>query len=133
MRERTVKIFHCDYCRKQLRRRGAMEKHESRCIYNENRTCGFCEFAKQQNGEPLHRRLLKTLVVVLWEHDLDRLKKEANGCPGCILAAIVQQRVEAQKNGLLEEIEHIDKDMFDFDKAKMEFFDDYNREREGRY
>jgi hypothetical protein len=131
MRERTVKIFHCDHCKKQLRRRSAMAKHEERCIYNANRKCGFCEFAREQNGEPLHRRLLQTLVVVLWDHGIERLKKEAHWCPGCILAAIVQQRVEAQRNGKMEEIEFIDKDMFDFDKAKASFFDDYNRQREG--
>lgn len=135
MKERTVKIYSCDHCkRKQLRQRAAMVRHETRCIYNENRVCGFCEFTKRNGGDLPHRRLLKTLVAVLWEYDFDRLKKEAGGCPGCILAAIVQQRVEAEKIGAREEIEHIGNDRFDFAAEKNKFFQDYNSEQdEGGY
>lgn len=130
MRERTIKVFHCDHCRKQLRRRDSMAKHESRCIYNADRKCGFCDFTVRNGGDPLHRRLLKTLVVVLWEHGLDRLKKEAGNCPGCILAAIVQHRTEAKKAGLIDEdFVYIGKDQFDFDEEKHSFFNEYNEEQ----
>lgn len=136
MKERTVKIYSCDHCkRKQLRQRAAMVRHEARCIYNVDRVCGFCEFIKRDGGDPLHCHSLKALVAVLWDHDFERLKKEAGGCPGCILAAIVQQRVEATAAGELGEIEHIGNDVFDYAKAKAEFFTQFDKEQGqgGRY
>ena len=134
MKERRVLIYGCDFCKKTLRHKGAMRNHETHCVYNPNRECGFCEyFKKVSGGDRLHRRLLATLVEVLNDTDLARLRKEANECPGCILAAIVQQRVQAKREGWLEDLVHIGKEDFDFDAEKHRFFDMYQECDEGGY
>lgn len=96
MKIRKVYRYYCDHCKKSGGQRAAMVKHERGCVRNPDRQCGFCAVAQQKGGD-VNRRLLKTLVVVLQECGLERLKKEACHCPACVFAAIVQSREQQLK------------------------------------
>lgn len=132
MKSRKVTIYSCDFCKKKLQRVKAMEKHELACIHNPDRCCEFCEFHKQRSDDVLHRRTLRTLIVVLQSLGIDRLKAEANCCPGCILAAIVQSR--KQQRDTSDDLYNvdfkegfIDSDKYDFAAEKLKFFEEFNR------
>jgi hypothetical protein len=89
MTTKTVKRYYCDHCKKGGCSKPTMAKHEARCIKNPLRYCGFCE-----KGE-LHPAPLPELVAELVAHgDIEALKKAADGCPACVLSAIVQSKVQ---------------------------------------
>ena len=49
MKSKTVTLYSCDFCRKKLQRKPAMERHEEFCYMNPVNTpkCSNCEFLKQ--------------------------------------------------------------------------------------
>lgn len=87
--------YYCDHCKKSGGSKSSMEKHENGCIRNPNRVCGFCAALERVGGD-VTRRTLQTLVVVLQERGLESLRKEAEFCPGCTFAAIVQSRQQQE-------------------------------------
>jgi hypothetical protein len=74
-----------------------MERHESGCIRNPNRKCGFCAAYEQWGGEYQHQTTLAALIDVLQANGLEALKEAAGKCPGCVFAAIVQSRESQRK------------------------------------
>ena len=53
--EENVTLYHCEFafCKKTLRKKSAMEKHEEKCIYNpaNKKACIDCVFCKIENIE----------------------------------------------------------------------------------
>jgi len=82
MRERTVRRYYCDHCKKAGGSRFHMESHEKHCTKNPDRSCRMCD----QLGECV------TPVPVM--HDAMRangmagLREASNRCPACMLTAV---------------------------------------------
>jgi hypothetical protein len=75
-----------------------MERHEKGCTANPNRVCGLCEYAEPS----LKQRPIAELVACLAgaisgeltsDEGMNKLRELAEGCPGCILAAIRQSGI----------------------------------------
>lgn len=100
MKERLVKKWLCEHCKKSGGRRDIIERHESACTGNPNRTCRCCLMASQKQASI--RELLTALAKdiddepyadQLQESDgfgvkLTSLRAITSGCPACILTAI---------------------------------------------
>ena len=110
MRVKHVTMYYCDFCKKKLMVRPAMEKHEKHCTMNPNRACRMC--AKiEADAAPLAE-----LVAILpdpkdymtedefgvsvggtFGKDVDeaipKLRAAADNCPMCMLAAIRQSGI----------------------------------------
>lgn len=82
MRSKKVWRYYCDHCNKGGCGKAAMAKHEQSCIKNPNRKCRMCALG-QLSPLPL---------AELAEHigNIDDLRRAADGCPACMLAAAVQ-------------------------------------------
>lgn len=87
MRSKRVWRYYCDHCRKGSCGKASMIKHESRCIKNPQRKCGFCE---RMEFAPV---AMPELMKALGSGDVDALRQKSNGCPACMLAAIVQSKI----------------------------------------
>jgi len=140
--------YYCDYCGKVGGHKWHMEKHERGCVYNPNRLCGMCRYNytgyQGDYGEmllyaqtPLNK-LLKLLIEFTVNHAdayyeffmpsqnqkeklntaLERLRSAANGCPACMLAAMVQSKTTYWFDGL-----------FDYKKEKQMFWERNNEKR----
>lgn len=101
------KVYYCEFCKRHRLTKDSIEKHEPRCIYNPQRSvCGW-----HKDDEPEAPSTYVSDFVD--DPDVDRLRKETDGCPACMLAVIVQSRGA----GLGDE------DAWDFDyKAEVERF-----------
>lgn len=88
MRTKTVTRYYCDHCNRGMFKRPSMIEHERCCIRNPERACALCE---QKPDMP-------TLVKAI-ESGLDAVRDAADGCPACVLAAIVQDREAYKKKG----------------------------------
>ncbi len=80
------KVYYCEFCKRHRMTAAAILKHEPRCIYNPNRTeCGWHDDKKPYSHAG-------TLAAWLREdeHDVEALRIGADGCPACMLAAVVQ-------------------------------------------
>ena len=93
-----------------------MKAHEKGCTASPNRVCGFCG-----NSEPV-----STLIDLLGDgKDLTKLRGHVDNCPGCILAAIRQSKLQvpnAEEDGFFR----VD---FDFKKERDEWRACENDER----
>jgi hypothetical protein len=68
-----------------------MARHEVVCVHNPKRVCWACqEFSL--DPEPLENLIPLAFAITREDQDLGPLQKSANGCPACMLAAIVQAR-----------------------------------------
>ena len=101
-----------------------MKRHETGCVSNPNRVCGFC--ARIGNTqEPIAE-----LVNALGKGDkagLDAVQAICDCCPACTLAAIKQsglQRSEVDEDGVFSF--RVD---FDFKKARDDFWETENDAR----
>ncbi len=84
MRAKTVKRFFCDHCSKGMFRKKSMERHESICFHNPNRSaCILCELHKEKTELP-------TVLDEAYKQSLDALRTAANHCPACIFSAIIR-------------------------------------------
>lgn len=86
MREKLVKRFYCDHCGKGRFHRSAMKRHELACINNPARVCPLCSECK------LPQVPMTELIAAVDYTRLQPLREKANGCPACMLAAIVQSK-----------------------------------------
>ncbi|CAB4191660.1 hypothetical protein UFOVP1229_76 [uncultured Caudovirales phage] len=92
MKERLVKKWFCEHCKKSGGRRDIIERHESACTSNPNRLCRCCLMAAQKQASI--RELLTALAKDIdGEQDgfgtvLTELRRVAKDCPACILTAI---------------------------------------------
>jgi hypothetical protein len=82
--KRQVWRFSCEFCKRGWFDRKKCAAHESRCIKNADRVCGFC-LSRSITQTPLPE-----LLDLLDDHglDVDRLRDAAKGCPMCMLAAV---------------------------------------------
>lgn len=87
MRKKKVWRYWCEHCGKGGCGGHAIGKHERACIRNPARTCGMCRVAE---GE---QKPMADLIASLVAGGLQELRQAAGGCPACMLAAIVQERL----------------------------------------
>ena len=120
MRKKKVWRYYCDFCRKGGCGGGSMKRHEGSCCRNPDRVCRMCQLAK---GE---QKPLPELIEALGNgtpQGVERLRSAAEGCPVCMLAAIIQSklqrpRVTGEDSGFSVE--------FDFKKERDAFFREVN-------
>lgn len=125
MREKTKKVYYCDYCKKKSLRRDAMERHEYHCTLNPYRHCRVCE----ETGDIIEARKIikeiKTSVVQDSEYlkskeFLDELKQKEITCPACTLAILRQLEIQNFH--------------FDYNEASRIWWNIFNEAKlEGRY
>jgi hypothetical protein len=135
MKERTIKQYTCDFCKKKYLSKSAMATHEKHCTKNPGRICRMCDLLGDSGSD------LPTLVAILKsvpfcsetelgpyynediiESVMPKLREAANHCPMCILAAIRQAGIPARTVG-----------SFDFKKEKEEAFDTINEDKAQGY
>lgn len=123
MRKKQVWRYYCDFCGKGGQSGGHMKRHERSCCRNPERKCGMCA-AAMNDQEPLPK-----LIEALGKGDVDglaRLRELATGCPACMLAAIIQSKLQRPLNHDGEGGFHVD---FDFKKEKDAFWQTVNANR----
>lgn len=79
-------VYYCDFCKKSNRSASSIKTHEKHCCGNPDRECRICtgmEWAQKSTAE---------LVELAEMVTLDELKKAVDGCPPCVLAALLQWR-----------------------------------------
>lgn len=91
MRTKRVLRYYCDHCSKGGFKGPNIRRHEETCVHNPNRSCWACKEFE------LHPQLLEILVsladaITPNGQNIGPLEKAADGCPACMLAAIVQSR-----------------------------------------
>jgi hypothetical protein len=82
-------VYYCDHCKRHRITASAIENHEPKCIYNPQRDkCGWC------SKTPTYRAPAPADRVpgFVDDPDVERLRRELDGCPACMLAVIVQSR-----------------------------------------
>lgn len=84
MRERIVKRFYCEHCKKAGLSRFHMAKHEMGCTGNPDRVCRMCDYA---NGKGAN---VPDMIAAIEAGGMKALREVAGDCPACILAAIRQ-------------------------------------------
>jgi hypothetical protein len=113
MRERLVKRFYCDFCKKANLQKRAMALHENNCTMNPNRGCRVCTLVNGGNGCDL-RELLALLpdpteynnqsylnmdesiglkLTEAIKEVMPKLRELADECPACIFAALRQKGI----------------------------------------
>lgn len=98
MQVKTKQVFYCGFCPKKGLSRHAMEKHESHCTLNPERTCRWQITAWDGKTHP--QVALSSLITQIKERaplvvdDIDWLRKEVEGCPACMLAVLRQSGEE---------------------------------------
>ena len=117
--------YYCEHCNKSGGQVAAMKKHESGCTKNPARVCRMCQISggiqkpiselidalKLDDERCTETRETGPRIVP------DELRKEAENCPACMLAAMRLSRLDAT-----------DFD-FSFTAEVKEFFDEVNRHR----
>jgi hypothetical protein len=98
MKEKLVKRYYCEFCRKGMSQRPAMEKHETHCTLNPNRRCKMCIIITG-GDEPVPMSELAALLPGEVDHPfsnpvaeaLPNLREKVDNCPCCIMAALRQK------------------------------------------
>lgn len=123
MRTKTVLRYYCDHCSKGLFRKPDMERHEQSCVHNPNRICWACqEF--ELDPAPLTELIKIASEIHPHNPDLSKLTKAAQGCPACIIAALVQERKASLEECAKEDRYWIS---FDYKGAMQEMYAEKNR------
>jgi hypothetical protein len=112
--------YKCEYCGKTSGSGGHMSRHEKSCTANPNRYCRMCG-----------RTGIDGLIEALAPGDdegVNRLRKAANGCPACMLAAVRQSGFQTppDEDGQGKSVP------FNYQIEKNEFWKRVNEERESR-
>lgn len=105
MRTKKVIRHYCDFCSKGSLRKPDMERHESQCFKNPERTCGLCSVRaggdkyaeltaelRKRSGEGVPG---STNILDAAKEGVEWLRKEVDGCPACMLAVLQQADVMA--------------------------------------
>lgn len=82
MRTKLVKRYYCDHCNRGSLTKKSMEAHEARCFRNPNRKCELCVEVCGGTAQEMK--------AALENGGLEALRAKAEGCPRCIMAAILQ-------------------------------------------
>jgi hypothetical protein len=116
-----VNRYYCDFCKKSGCSGGHIRKHERGCTRNPNRECGICRKVEyEQQPTP-------ALLAALEEGGVEAVKKLAQDCPACVMAAIHALRAKEPlvftiEDGYENYIE------FDYKTAAASFWADHQEE-----
>jgi hypothetical protein len=142
MKTKLVKRYWCDFCNRAGLQERAMARHEQHCTMNPARTCRVCALIAESTGEEASAPLADLMALlpdcVEYEGDgwsnpqpayvafcaaLDAaipvLRKAANGCPACFMAALRQKKIPVPMA-----------EGFDFKAEMQQIFSDRNDFRE---
>lgn len=143
MKTKLVKRYWCEFCNRAGLQERAMVKHEQHCTMNPARTCRVCALISEGTGDEASAPLadLMTLLpdnVAFTCHDsmgnappaykafcanldaaVPMLRKAANGCPACFMAALRQKGIPVPMV-----------DSFDFKAEMQQIFSDRNEFRQ---
>lgn len=99
MKVRRVNRYYCDFCKRGRCSKHAIATHEIHCCRNPNRVCRMCLRAELEQ-QPIADLVSSVSVAIecgsgedCTEYaigDIAATRTLANGCPACILAAILQ-------------------------------------------
>lgn len=125
MKRKRVWRYYCDHCGKGGCSGGHMKRHEGSCCRNPLRVCRMCVYARLAQAQ------MPDLIEALGDGKdagLKRLREATEGCPVCMLAAIIQSKLQrpeipGEDNGF-----HIE---FDFKKEKEAFLHEANNVKYG--
>jgi len=130
MRTKRVNRYYCDFCKKSGCSAGHMRRHEERCTMNPNRKCGVCSLREECDPDTAALvALLPPLASITPEPQtnayeaslaktMPKLREAADGCPGCILAALKQTGWREWSYGV-----------FDYEAEMKPIFDEVNEQR----
>lgn len=143
MKTRMRKQYYCEYCKKNGGHAGYIRNHEDSCTMNPDRECKMCSLNGSYNNlkdllkiipEPILKTVneycdlfnenFEKVTVENFEdikNSLKQLRKEADDCPSCILAAIRQKT----KNWHWQAIQAFEE--FNFKKETASLFDSINQ------
>jgi len=95
MRRKRVWRYYCDFCGRGGCAASHIKRHEAGCTANPNRVCGLCARIKIEQS-PIAELIsaLKSGPDDDYKLGLLALRKLAENCPACILAAIRQSGVQ---------------------------------------
>lgn len=86
MREKTVKRYFCEYCRRSGGSKFHMAKHERGCTNNPARICTMHEFiGGGEDDTPVSEN-----VAFLTASGFTALRAKVENCPACLLATLRQ-------------------------------------------
>lgn len=130
MKSRQVWRHTCDWCKKSLLKRPAMEKHEAHCTANPNRKCRMCALIGEEPVAPAGElaKMMTPMPPSFSESEMEAwraialpqfaaLRERVNGCPACTLAALRQAGMHSN------DVE------WDFSAAGKAWVDDFRREQ----
>ncbi len=83
--------YYCDFCKKGGASGSHMKRHEGSCCKNPDRVCRMCAAAK------LGPHRMQEMIAALGKGNkqgIDALRQVAEGCPACMLAAIMQSGIQ---------------------------------------
>jgi hypothetical protein len=118
--------YYCDYCKKSGGSAFHIQVHEKSCTMNPDRVCNYCGISDNyQHHIPEMVSTLKSCGDD-YEQGLVKLKELTENCPGCILAAIRQSKVQRPPE-MISDNEYDDGVYlsFDFKKEKESFWREY--------
>ena len=127
MRKKQVWRYYCEHCKKAGCASGHMAKHEAHCCANPGRKCRMCGLDSEGVQQPMAE-----LVAALDIGGLDAVRKLANGCPACMLAAILNLRKRDGITTWSDDHQSYYPD-FDFKKERDELMSTVNSAREHDY
>jgi hypothetical protein len=87
MREKTVKRYYCDYCRKGMFKRPMMALHEKSCCLNPDRECYTCK--EKRNFRVIvavHKLTDRERIDSLTQDEVTLYLAKVDQCPTCLLA-----------------------------------------------
>jgi hypothetical protein len=102
MKEKLKKVYYCDYCKKKMFVKSAMEKHELCCTANINRHCKMCDLMGAENDiKDIIQKTEKTLagkytLCMDIEDDkktFDEIFDTLNRCPACMLTVMRHYKI----------------------------------------
>lgn len=89
-------VYSCEHCGRSRLTKHAIVSHEPHCIHNPERRCRW------QSPHVDHGYVELAAIVAELRDDgvvLERLREQTDGCPACMLAAIVQAGVHGEERG----------------------------------
>lgn len=126
MRKKRVWRYYCDYCKKAGCSAGHMAAHEKHCCGNPERACRMCWM--DVSGD-VAQQPMADLVAAFDREGLDGVRTLAQGCPACMLAAMIVWRKQQPQSVRDSEKAHPE---FDFKKERNLWFSE-NPPREDYY
>lgn len=86
-------VYYCDFCGTRRFQRAAMERHETHCTANPDRSCRWRIDGVRHPWVDLEKILHLLPSHALEDHTIEWLREETHGCPACMLAALRQSQL----------------------------------------